>query len=142
MYTTHARRETKMLTIRPIAAHELDGFARFSRDDELNAALKGEVSTLWEQGSSRLHISYVGLLALSPRLTKGVAAMAEKIDRREDVNPREGLREYGDVDFADPVNKKYILDKDRYARGEWLAGVSDNTVTLSVPKDQLIEEGV
>ncbi|HZS91223.1 MAG TPA: GNAT family N-acetyltransferase [Chloroflexota bacterium] len=42
-----------MLTIRPIAAHELDGFARFSRDDELNAALKGEVSTLWEQGSSR-----------------------------------------------------------------------------------------
>lgn len=68
--------------------------------------------------------------------------MAEKIDRREDVNPREGLREYGHVDFADPVNKKYILDKDRYASGEWIAGVSDNTVTLSVPKDQLIEEGV
>ncbi|HZS91225.1 MAG TPA: hypothetical protein VFE42_27500 [Chloroflexota bacterium] len=35
-----------------------------------------------------------------------------------------------------------ILDKDRYASGEWIAGVSDNTVTLSVPKDQLIEEGV
>jgi hypothetical protein len=33
-----------------------------------------------------------------------------------------------------------ILDKDRYASGEWVAGVSETTVTLSVPRDQLIDE--
>jgi hypothetical protein len=29
------------------------------------------------------------------------------IDRRVDVSPNEGLHEYGDVEFADPGNKKY-----------------------------------
>ena len=36
--------------------------------------------------------------------------MSAKIERRDDVNPKRGEHEYGDVDFADPVNKKYPID--------------------------------
>jgi hypothetical protein len=42
-----------------------------------------------------------------------------KIDRRDDVNPREGEREYGDVEFADPVNKKYPIDSAEHVRAAW-----------------------
>jgi hypothetical protein len=42
-----------------------------------------------------------------------------KIERREDVSPQEGEREYGDVTFADPVNKKYPLDTDKHIRAAW-----------------------
>ena len=45
--------------------------------------------------------------------------MATKIDRREDVNPKEGLREYGDVTFADPVNHKYPIDSAEHVRAAW-----------------------
>jgi len=41
------------------------------------------------------------------------------IDRREDVSPKEGLHEYGDVEFADPVNKKYPIDTDKHIRAAW-----------------------
>lgn len=42
-----------------------------------------------------------------------------KIDRREDVSPKEGEREYGDVEFADPVNNKYPIDTDEHIRAAW-----------------------
>lgn len=45
--------------------------------------------------------------------------MPNKIDRRDDVNPREGLREYGDVEFADPVNHKYPIDTPEHIRAAW-----------------------
>lgn len=45
--------------------------------------------------------------------------MATKIERREDVNPNEGLREYGDVQFADPVNHKYPIDTAEHVRAAW-----------------------
>ena len=45
--------------------------------------------------------------------------MASKIERREDVNPKEGLREYGDVEFADPVNHKYPIDSAEHVRAAW-----------------------
>ena len=45
--------------------------------------------------------------------------MATKIDRREDVNPKEGLREYGHVEFADPVNHKYPIDNAEHVRAAW-----------------------
>lgn len=45
--------------------------------------------------------------------------MAEKIERREDVNPREGIREYGDVKFADPTNHKYPIDTEEHIRAAW-----------------------
>ena len=45
--------------------------------------------------------------------------MATRIDRREDVKPKEGLREYGDVKFADETNKKYPIDTEEHIRAAW-----------------------
>ncbi len=45
--------------------------------------------------------------------------MSKKIERREDVKPEEGERKYGDVEFADPVNKKYPIDTDEHVRAAW-----------------------
>jgi 7-keto-8-aminopelargonate synthetase-like enzyme len=45
--------------------------------------------------------------------------MSEKIERREDVNPKEGLREYGDVEFADQVNHKYPINSAEHVRAAW-----------------------
>ena len=42
-----------------------------------------------------------------------------KIDKREDVNPEEGERKYGDVEFADPTNKKYPIDTPEHVRAAW-----------------------
>lgn len=42
-----------------------------------------------------------------------------RIKRREDVNPDEGEREYGDVEFADPVNNKYPIDTEEHVRAAW-----------------------
>ena len=45
--------------------------------------------------------------------------MATRIDRREDVSPKEGLHEYGDVKFADPTNNKYPIDSAEHVRAAW-----------------------
>jgi hypothetical protein len=45
--------------------------------------------------------------------------MSTKIDRREDVNPDEGERKYGDVQFADPTNNKYPIDTPEHVRAAW-----------------------
>ena len=42
-----------------------------------------------------------------------------KIDKREDANPEEGERKYGDVKFADPVNNKYPIDTPQHVRAAW-----------------------
>ena len=42
-----------------------------------------------------------------------------RIDRRDDVNPREGEHKYGDVTFADPVNNKYPIDTPEHIRAAW-----------------------
>jgi hypothetical protein len=42
-----------------------------------------------------------------------------KIERREDVNPDEGERKYGDVKFADPTNNKYPIDTPEHVRAAW-----------------------
>lgn len=42
-----------------------------------------------------------------------------KIERRDDVNPERGEHEYGDVEFADPVNNKYPIDTDTHIRAAW-----------------------
>ena len=42
-----------------------------------------------------------------------------KIDRRDDVNPDEGERKYGDVEFADPTNNKYPIDTPEHVRAAW-----------------------
>jgi hypothetical protein len=38
---------------------------------------------------------------------------------RDGVNPEEGIREYGDVLFADPVNNKYPLDTPEHIKAAW-----------------------
>ncbi len=45
--------------------------------------------------------------------------MTTTIDRRDDVNPQEGERKYGDVEFADPVNNKYPIDTPVHVRAAW-----------------------
>jgi hypothetical protein len=45
--------------------------------------------------------------------------MAERIKRREGVNPERGEHEYGDVEFADPTNKKYPIDNAEHVRAAW-----------------------
>jgi hypothetical protein len=45
--------------------------------------------------------------------------MSSYIERREDVSPKEGLREYGNVEFADPTNKKYPIDSAEHVRAAW-----------------------
>lgn len=48
-----------------------------------------------------------------------MSGTAKKIDRREDVNPERGEKEYGDVKFADPTNKKYPIDTPEHVRAAW-----------------------
>ena len=45
--------------------------------------------------------------------------MSDYIKRREDVNPDEGERKYGDTEFADPTNKKYPVDSPDHVRAAW-----------------------
>lgn len=45
--------------------------------------------------------------------------MSKKIHKRDDVNPEQGEREYGDVAFADPVNNKYPIDTPEHIRAAW-----------------------
>ena len=42
-----------------------------------------------------------------------------KIDRRDNVNPDEGERKYGDVEFADATNKKYPIETPEHVRAAW-----------------------
>jgi len=45
--------------------------------------------------------------------------MSTYIERRDDVNPKEGIREYGDVEFADQTNHKYPIDSPEHVRAAW-----------------------
>ncbi len=42
-----------------------------------------------------------------------------KIDKRDDVNPSEGEKKYGDVEFADETNKKYPIDTEAHVSAAW-----------------------
>jgi hypothetical protein len=68
--------------------------------------------------------------------------MAE-IHRREDVNPREGEREYGDVAFADPTNKKYPIDTPEHVRAAWsYINHKDNAAKYSPEEVRTIKERI
>lgn len=45
--------------------------------------------------------------------------MVPSIDKRDDVNPERGKKEYGAVEFADPVNHKYPIDTEKHIRAAW-----------------------
>jgi 7-keto-8-aminopelargonate synthetase-like enzyme len=69
--------------------------------------------------------------------------MATKIERREDVNPKEGLREYGDVTFADPVNHKYPIDSAEHVRAAWsYINHRDNAAKYDADEVKAIKERI
>ena len=41
------------------------------------------------------------------------------MEKRDDVYKNRGLHEYGDVKFADNVNKKYPIDTPEHIRAAW-----------------------
>lgn len=41
------------------------------------------------------------------------------IHRRQDTDPEEGRRKYGDAEFADPVNRKYPVDTPGRIKAAW-----------------------
>jgi hypothetical protein len=45
--------------------------------------------------------------------------MSTYIERREDTNPEQGVRDYGKVEFADPTNNKYPIDTPTHIRAAW-----------------------
>ena len=45
--------------------------------------------------------------------------MATDIHKRNDVSPERGEHEYGDVEFADPVNNKYPIDTPEHIGAAW-----------------------
>ena len=66
-----------------------------------------------------------------------------KIDRRDDVSPKEGEREYGDVEFADPVNKKYPIDTDAHVRAAWsYINHKDNAAKYDGDEVELIKKRI
>lgn len=42
-----------------------------------------------------------------------------KIAKRPDVDPKEGEKKYGNVEYADPKNKKYPLDTAKHIKAAW-----------------------
>jgi hypothetical protein len=69
--------------------------------------------------------------------------MATKIERREDVSPKEGLHEYGDVEFADPVNHKYPIDTEEHVRAAWsYINHKDNAAKYDRDEVKLIKDRI
>lgn len=48
-----------------------------------------------------------------------MTTLIAKIKARSDVNPKQGLHEYGDVHFADAKNHKYPIDTEEHVRAAW-----------------------
>jgi hypothetical protein len=66
-----------------------------------------------------------------------------RIDRRDDVNPKEGEHKYGDVEFADPVNKKYPVDTPERVRAAWsYIHHNDNAAKYDVDEVRQIENRI
>jgi hypothetical protein len=69
--------------------------------------------------------------------------MAEQIKRREDVNPERGEHEYGDVEFADPTNKKYPIDSPKHVRAAWsYINHADNAAKYSKDEVETIKDRI
>ena len=69
--------------------------------------------------------------------------MGTSIEHRDDVNPEEGLREYGDVQFADPVNHKYPIDTAEHVRAAWsYINHKDNAARYDANDVKIIKERI
>lgn len=66
-----------------------------------------------------------------------------KIEKREDVNPKTGEREYGDVEFADPTNNKYPIDTPEHVRAAWnYINHKDNAAKYDAGEVKTIKERI
>jgi hypothetical protein len=69
--------------------------------------------------------------------------MPNKIDKREDVNEEAGVRKYGDVEFADPVNHKYPVDTPEHIRAAWRYIHQEDNAAKYEPEDvELIKKNI
>lgn len=65
------------------------------------------------------------------------------IDRRDDVRPAEGEHKYGDVDFADPTNKKYPIDTPEHIRAAWrYINHEDNAAKYEADEVRIIKDRI
>ncbi len=65
------------------------------------------------------------------------------IHRRKDVSPKEGEHKYGDVQYADPVNKKYPVDTPEHVRAAWsYIHHKDNRAEYSAEDASKIEDRI
>ena len=76
-------------------------------------------------------------------MTSHEKQQSTRIDRRDDVNPNEGEHKYGDVEFADPVNKKYPVDTPEHVRAAWsYINHKDNAATNDADEVQQIKRRI
>ena len=76
-------------------------------------------------------------------MSKTGAKTATKIHRRDDVDPEEGLRRYGNVEFADPVNHKYPIDTEEHVRAAWsYIHHKDNAARYNKKELELIKDRI
>ena len=69
--------------------------------------------------------------------------MTTKIERRDDVSPKEGERKYGDVEYADPTNNKYPIDTEEHVRAAWsYINHEDNAAKYSPSEVKTIKERI
>lgn len=69
--------------------------------------------------------------------------MSNYIKRRDDVNPEEGERKYGDVEFADPTNNKYPIDTPEHVRAAWnYINHEDNAAKYKASEVKTIKERI
>jgi len=69
--------------------------------------------------------------------------VSDRIKRRENVNPERGEHEYGDVEFADPTNKKYPIDSPEHVRAAWsYINHQDNAAMYSAAEVKTIKERI
>ena len=66
---------------------------------------------------------------------KGGDEKAEKVAQREDTNPKEGKKKYGNVAFADDKNKKYPIDTEAHIRAAWNYINKEKNATNYSPED-------
>jgi hypothetical protein len=65
------------------------------------------------------------------------------IHKRDDVGPERGEKEYGDVKFADPVNKKYPIDSEKHVRAAWsYVNHKDNAAKYKKDEVELIKSRI
>jgi hypothetical protein len=75
--------------------------------------------------------------ALMEHYTKG--ALDGSITKREDVNPKEGKKKYGNVPFADMRNHKYPLDEKHVAAAASYFGKPENRAKYSKEEQKIID---